>query len=517
MNFTVKIIFVTSLMMPLSYGYANAVSLEELTVKEAQRMMVNGDLSSEQLTQYYLDRIEDLDKAGAKLNAVGQINRHAIADAKKLDIERQQGHVRSSLHGIPVLVKDNIDTGDGMATTAGSFALQHNYPEQDAFVIKQLRQAGAVILGKTNLSEWANARSTHSSAGWSALYGQSKNPYDLTRSPCGSSSGSAIGVAADFTLLSVGTETDGSLICPGSFNGVVAIKPTLGLVSRSGIIPIAHSFDTPGPLARTVTDAVLLLQVMVAEDEDDAESVNRPVNYMQHLIKNGLEGKRIGIASNLLKSDRLVEDIFIRQVNTLRELGAIVVDSPLVKTGKDWNADKRKVFLMEFKTNLSHYLKTHNVKNIQSLADVIAFNLKNTDREMKYFAQEILELAQATQGTSDKNYQKLLLRVKRLSGEEGIDATLAKYELDLLISPTLAGPAPSIDLIYGGGSIGGSSSGPAAIAGYPHITVPMGQVHGMPVGLSFFGSKYTEGTLIEAAFAFEQATKARKKPRLASF
>jgi amidase/aspartyl-tRNA(Asn)/glutamyl-tRNA(Gln) amidotransferase subunit A len=238
---------------------------------------------------------------------------------------------------------------------------------------------------------------------------------------------------------------------------------------------------------------------------------------MQHLIKNGLEGKRIGIASNLLKSDRLVEDIFIRQVNTLRELGAIVVDSPLVKTGKDWNADKRKVFLMEFKTNLSHYLKTHNVKNIQSLADVIAFNLKNTDREMKYFAQEILELAQATQGTSDKNYQKLLLRVKRLSGEEGIDATLAKYELDLLISPTLAGPAPSIDLIYGGGSIGGSSSGPAAIAGYPHITVPMGQVHGMPVGLSFFGSKYTEGTLIEAAFAFEQATKARKKPRLASF
>jgi amidase len=517
MKYVVKNILVITFMMSVPLGYAKKVNLEELTVKQAQVMMSNGDLSSEKLTQYYFDRIRTLDKVGAKLNSIGQISKKALDDAKKLDVERQNGHVRGALHGIPILIKDNIDTGDGMATTAGSYALEHNYPAQDAFVIKQLRLAGAVILGKTNLSEWANARSMNSSSGWSALYGQSKNPYDLTRSPCGSSAGSAIAVAADFALLGVGTETNGSLVCPGAFNGIVAIKPSLGLISRSGIVPVAHSFDTPGPMARTVSDAVVLLQAMVAEDKTDADSVYQDTNYVQFLKKDGLKGKRIGIATNLLKKDKFVAEIFASQVDKMRELGAIVVDSPLMKTGKDWNSDKTKVFLMEFKTDLAHYLSTHNVENIKSLADVIAFNKENKTREMFYFSQEIFEMSQATQGIKDKRYQELLLRVKRLSGKEGIDATLEKYGLDLLIAPTLAGPAPSIDLIYGDGSIGGSSAGPAAIAGYPHITVPMGQVHGMPVGISFFGTNFSESTLIEAAFSFEQATLARKKPNMVSF
>jgi amidase len=487
-------------------------NLDELTLEHAQRLMNQGELTAEALTLYYLDKIANIDQTGIELNAISQLNQHVIRDAKRLDTERQKGKVRGPLHGIPIVLKDNIDTADGMATTAGSLALRNNYPQQDAYLVKLLRQAGVIILAKANMSEWANARSFYASGGWSGLYGQTKNPYDPSRSPCGSSAGSAVVVAANLAMLAVGTETNGSLVCPGSVNGVVAIKPTVGLISRSGVIPIAHSFDTPGPLARTVTDAVLLLQAMVAKDPADAQSVQGESDYLRYLDKNSLRGKKIGLVTNLITQTRLISDMLGKQIVILENLGAEVVKVPLTYKHASWDSDKTKVFLQELKSGLQQYLKSHNLKDMQSIADLIRFNQEHSDIEMQYFSQEIFEMAERTQGTADKDYLTTLSRLKTNTGELGIDATLKKFNLDFFISPTLEGPAPSIDLIYGKGAKVSSAAAPAAIAGYPHITVPMGMVHNMPVGLSFFGGRLSEGQLIGAAYAYEQATLARRKP-----
>jgi amidase len=491
-------------------------NLDELTVNEAQRLMSQGELSSEALTLYYLRKIENVDRAGIQLNAIGQLNQQAMEQAKVLDQEREKGNVRSLIHGIPIVLKDNIDTTDGMASTAGSIALQDNYPQQEAYLVRLLRQAGAVVLGKANMSEWANARSFNASAGWSGLYGQTKNPYDPSRSPCGSSSGSAVAVAANLTLLSIGTETNGSLVCPGSMNGVVAIKPTVGLISRNGVIPIAHSFDTPGPIARTLTDAVILLQILASKDPDDEQSVKGENDYLHYLKKTGLQGKRIGLVTNLLPQTRFVSKLLDKHILTLESLGATVIQVPLLFKYDGWAMDKTNVLLMEFKTDLEQYLSERNVKHIKSFADLIKFNKVHAATEMEYFEQEIFELTQASAGIADTEYTNTLMRIKNHAGKLGIDATLTKYDLDFFVSPTLEGPAPSIDLIYGKGAKVASVAAPAAFSGYPHITVPMGMVQNMPVGLSFFGSHLSEGQLISAAFAFEQATLARRKPTFMS-
>jgi len=482
----------------------------ELTVTEASQRMQQGQISSEQLVKYYIDRIDQFDRSGPALRSVAVVNPKALSLARERDRERQAGKIRGPLHGIPVLLKDNIDTGDGMANTAGSRALATNFPDSDAFVVQQLRKAGAVILGKTNLSEWANFRSTRSSSGWSGQWGQSKNPYDPLRSPCGSSSGSGIAVAADFTLLAVGTETDGSVTCPAAINGIVGIKPSLGLVSRSGIIPIAHSQDTAGAMARTVTDAVMLLQAMIGHDQTDAFSQHHKIKLVNHLKKDGLKGKRIGVVRNLMGYHSDLDAVFERQLEILKKQGAIIVDGANIETLGQWDGPEFNVLLMEFKTDLENYLSGTRLP-YKTLEDLIAFN-RQDDHELFYFGQEIFEMAAATQGIHDKKYPQSLADAKRLAGKEGIDATLKKHRLDLLIAPT-TGPAWSIDLINGDHYLGSASS-PAAVAGYPHITVPMGYVHGLPVGLSFFAGNLSEPVLIEAAYGFEQASTARRPVQL---
>ena len=487
----------------------SADSLDEMTLDKAQMLMSEGKLTSVELTQYYLDKIKQYDK---KLKSVGQVNNHALKDAERLDRERKSGHVRGPLHGVPVLIKDNIATADGMANTAGSLALKNNFPDKDAFLIQKLRQAGAIILGKANLSEWANFRSEKSRSGWTGLYGQSRNPYNLSKSPCGSSSGSGIATAANLTLLAIGTETDGSVTCPSAVNGIVGIKPSLGLVSRSGIIPLAHSQDTAGPMARTVTDAVMLLEVMAGYDKHDPASKKLPTNFHQYLKKNGLKGKRIGIVRNLMGYDNGVDELFEQQIKRLKDQGAIIVDKANIETVGKWDDDEYQVLLMEFKTDINNYLKNKPVLKVHSLSDLIAFNIKHKKQEMPLFGQDIFIKADKTKGTDSKNYQQHLKNAKRLAGAEGIDATLKKYQLDLLIAPT-TGPAWSIVPDKKDHYLGSSWSA-AAVAGYPHITVPMGFVNDLPVGLSFFSGFGKEGTLIEAAYNYEQASLARKSPRL---
>lgn len=489
-----------------------AYSLDELTIDDIQQKVKQGNLSYEALVRHYLARIEQHDDNGAKLNAVVAINPKVIERARALDKMRDDGKSLGPLHGIPVLLKDNIDTADGMANTAGSWALKDNYPAADAFVVKQLRDAGAIILGKVNLSEWANFRSTRSSSGWSGLHGQTKNPYDVTRSPCGSSSGSGVAVSANFTVLAVGTETDGSVTCPSAINGIVGIKPTLGTVSRSGIIPIAHSQDTAGPMARTVSDAVYMLQAMVARDKKDEGAVRSKIDYASHLKADGLKGKRIGVVRNLTGYHSGVDKVFEQALQQLREQGAIIVDNANIDTVGEWGDDEYTVLLYEFKADINAYLAGTKAGLPKTLSDLIAFNNKHTPLEMPYFGQEIFEMAQAKGPLSDSAYRTALKRAKAKSGKEGIDATLAKYDVELLVAPT-TGPAWKIDKVNGD-NYSGSASSAAAVSGYPHITVPMGDVQGLPVGLSFFSGHLAEGVLIEAAFGFEQATKHRQKPHL---
>ena len=486
---------------------------EALTIPAIHQAMRDGKLTSSQLTQHYLQRIVALNP---KLNAVITINPKAQRDAKRADAQatqlKQQNQPWPLLLGVPVLVKDNIDTADGMANTGGSVLLKKHTPKHDAFVIQQLRQAGAVILGKANLSEWANFRSTRSNSGWSAMGGQTRNPFDITRSPCGSSSGSGVAVSANLTQVAIGTETDGSITCPSSMNGVVGIKPTIGAVSRAGIIPISSQFDTAGPMARSVTDAVFLLQAMLGRDERDTHSVQMPFDDLtQYLNSKGLQGKRIGIVSNYASPHPKVNTLFRQAVDAMRNAGAVIIDNVVIKTKGEWRTAQLNALLWDFKDEIADYLKTTDMP-FNTLAELIALNNKHAAEELTTFGQEIFIMAEATQGKQTQHYRQERQTLLDLARKKGIDAALKQHNLDILIAPTTQ-PAWKIDRVNGD-YFSGSASSPAAIAGYPHISVPMGFVLHLPVGISFFSTANSEPILIEAAYHFEQITQARRAPSL---
>ena len=494
--------------------------MEELTITEMQRRMAAGELTARQLTEAYLARIAALDRTGPRLNAVIEVNPDALAIADALDRERAETGPRGPLHGIPILLKDNIDTADRMQTTAGSLALAGSIPRRDATVAARLRQSGAVILGKTNLSEWANFRSTHSTSGWSSRGGQTRNPYALDRNPCGSSAGSAAAVAANLCAAAVGTETDGSITCPANVNGIVGIKPTLGLVSRAGIIPIAHSQDTAGPMARTVADAALLLAALAGPDPRDPitlhgngtrTSAETADVILGHLTADGLRGTRLGAARNYCGFHPRVDAIVEECLRVLRDLGAEIVDPANIATEKALDGPELAVLLYEFKADLNAYLaELGSDAAVHSLAEVIAFNEAHADRVMPYFGQEIMLMAQEKGPLTEPVYIEALTACRRLARDEGIDATLAEHRLDAIIAPT-GGPAWLTDYLCHTSSH--TSSTAAAVAGYPHITVPAGAICGLPVGLSFIGPAWSESALIRYAYAFEQATRVRRPPQ----
>jgi amidase len=494
---------------------APALDLAEASITDLGARMASGELSSRRITQWYLDRIAAIDDAGPTLNAVVETNPDALASADALDAERAAGTLRGPLHGIPVLLKDNIDTGDRMKTTAGSLALAGHVAASDAFIAARLREAGAVILGKTNLSEWANFRSRDSSSGWSSRGGQTKNPYALDRNPCGSSSGTGAAIAAGLAVVGVGTETDGSIICPSAANGLVGIKPTLGLASRSGIIPIAHSQDTAGPMARSVADAAILLAAMRGVDAaDEASAASAPhatVDLAAALDAGALRGKRIGVARQFFGFDRRVDAILAQAIETLKAQGAEVVDPVELPNFRQYGQQEFTVLLYEFKHGVERYLAERAPQApVRTLTDLIAFNQREAPRVMPWFGQETLEAANAKGGLDSEEYRKALADAKRMAGPEGIDAALAAHRLDALLAPS-NGPAWTVDWVNGD-HFGGGSSQPAAVAGYPNITVPAGFVHGLPVGVSFFGAAWTEPKLIGIAHAFEQAHGARRPP-----
>jgi amidase len=490
--------------------------LEEVTIAELQAAMKAGKWTARIVAQKYLSRIESINKQGPAVNAIIELNPDALAIADAMDKERKAKGARGPLHGIPVLLKDNIDTADRMTTTAGSLALAGSIPLKDSFVAQRLRAAGAVILGKTNLSEWANIRSSHSSSGWSGRGGQTKNPYVLDRNPCGSSSGSGVAIAANLAAVAIGTETDGSVVCPASANSLVGIKPTLGLVSRSGIIPIAHSQDTAGPMARTVTDAAILLGALVGIDPDDAitnESSGKSfADYTQFLDANGLKGARIGVPRKYFGFNDQVDKLINSSIEEMRKLGAVIVDPAEIETAGKFDDTELEVLLYELKADLNKYLESlgHRAP-VRSLKDVIEFNERNSAREMPYFGQDLFIKAEAKGPLTSKEYVEALAKNQRLSRTEGIDAVMSKNKLDVMVAPT-GGPAWPTDLLNGDHFTGGYSS-PSAVAGYPHITVPAGYIHGLPVGISFFGQAYSEPVLIKLAFAFEQATRFRRPPQ----
>ncbi|CAG0952139.1 amidase [Anaerolineales bacterium] len=486
----------------------------EQTISELQQKMATGELTSLQIMESYLERIRDLDH---KVNSVIEVNPDAESIAAGLDTERTGGKVRGPLHGIPILIKDNIDTHDKMQTTAGSLALEGNIASRDAFLVRQLRKAGAVILGKTNLSEWANFRGKRSVSGWSSRGGLTRNPYALDRSACGSSSGSGAAVTANFCSAAVGTETDGSVICPSQTNGIVGIKPTLGLVSRSGIIPIAHSQDTAGPMARTVVDAAILLGALTGVDKNDTAtttSAKRALkDYTRLLDKDGLKGARIGIARNMCGTDTRIIGLFDQSIVVMKSLGAMIIDPANLPNFDKFGKTEMEVLHYEFKADLNKYLAGTNGR-VKSMADVIKFNDENKARVMPYFGQEHMLTAQEKGGLRDNKYREALAKNHLLTRKSGIDAVMKKYKLDALIVPS-GGPAWMIDLANGDAiNWDMESTSPAAVAGYPHITVPMGYIFGLPVGLSFFAKAWSEPTLIKLAYAFEQATKVRVPPKL---
>ena len=488
--------------------------MEEWTITEIQDLMQRGALTARELTRLYLERIDAIDHHGPCLGSVIETNPDALEIAQALDVERQEKGPRGPLHGIPVLLKDNIDTADRLTTASGSLALEGSIAAQDAFLVGQLRRAGAVILGKANLSEWANYRSTHSISGWSSRGGLTRNPYALDRNPCGSSSGSAVAVAANLCTVAVGTETDGSIICPSNANGIVGIKPTLGLVSRSGIIPIAHSQDTAGPMARTVTDAALLLAAMAGVDPRDpatASSQDRLTpDYTPFLKADGMQGTRIGVCRKLFDFNRQVAQIMEACLEVMKQLGAELVDP--VELEEKFGETELEVLNYEFKADLNAYLAGLGPEaRVHSLKEIIEFNEKNADRVMPYFGQERMLQAEAKGPLTEEAYLKALETNHRLTRAEGIDALLKQHNLEALIAPS-GGPAWLTDLVTGDHYDGGGVSAPA-VAGYPHITVPAGQIYGLPVGISFFGGAYQEPTLLRLAYAFEQARAARKPPR----
>jgi amidase len=484
--------------------------LEEKTVVELQAMIQSGQMSSRQIVQAYLDRIADVDK---RLNSIIELNPDALSIADQMDRERKSGKTRSSLHGIPIVIKDNIDTADKMKTTAGSLALvDAPTPKQDAFLVQQLRAAGAVIIGKTNLSEWANFRSEHSSSGWSGRGGQTHNPYVLDRNPCGSSSGSGAAMAANLAAIAVGTETDGSIICPSATCGIVGIKPTLGLVSRAGVIPIAHSQDTAGPMCRTVADAAALLSVLAGSDPNDSitsAASSQKKDYTQFLKKDGLRGMTIGVGRQYFGRNDKVDKVVEPLLQVLKDGGAKLVDVTFPKL-QNFGDPEYEVLLYEFKEDLNLYL-AHRGGQYRTLKDLIDFNDRNADKEMPYFGQEIFVKAQAKGSLEDRAYRIALLQTKLMSQDDGIDAIMNANKLDAIVAPS-GGTAWQTDLVNGDCGVFESSS-QAAVAGYPNITVPAGYVQGLPVGMSFFGRAFSEPTLIKAAYAFEQATKARKTPK----
>jgi amidase len=484
--------------------------LEEVTVSELQEAMKSGKLSSRQITQKYLDRIKEID---GKLNSVIEVNPDALQIADEMDKERKAGKIRSQMHGIPILIKDNIDTADKMKTTAGSLALlDAPTPKQDAFLVQQLRKAGAVIIGKTNLSEWANFRSTHSSSGWSGRGGQTHNPYILDRNPCGSSSGSGASVAANLTAVAIGTETDGSIICPSATCGIVGLKPTLGLVSRSGVIPIAHSQDTAGPMTRTVTDAAILLGILVGNDPNDtitSQASKGEKDYTKFLQKDGLKGARIGVARQTFGKNSKIDAVIEPHLEVLQAGGATLIDVEFATNGKFGDAEF-SVLLYEFKEDLNKYLAGRGGKH-KTLADLIKFNDANKDKEMPFFGQEIFIAADAKADLNDRAYRLALLQSKLYTQEQGIDAVMDKNKLDAIVAPS-GGVAWMTDLVNGDCGVFEGITSFAAVAGYPSITVPAGYVQELPVGITFVGRAFTEPTLIKIAYAFEQTTKARKPP-----
>ena len=490
--------------------------LDEKTIAELQEAMKSGGLTARSIAEKYLSRIAAVDKQGPRLNSVIELNPDAANIADALDAERKNKGPRGPLHGIPVLLKDNIDTADRMSTTAGSLALEGSIPLHDAFVAQKLRDAGAVILGKTNLSEWANFRSTHSTSGWSGRGGLTRNPYVLDRNPCGSSSGSGVAVSANLCSVAVGTETDGSIVCPATTNGIVGIKPTRGLVSRSGIIPISHSQDTAGPMARTVADAAILLGVIAGVDPRDAvtqESAGKSfTDYTRFLDLKGLQGARIGVARKYFGFSDEVDRLMNDAIEAMKRSGATVIDPVDLATSKEYEDSELEVLLYEFKHDLNKYLSELGPKApFRSLKEIIEFNEKNRGREMTYFSQELFLKAEAKGPLNSQGYLKALERNRRLSRTQGIDAVIAKDRLDAIVAPT-GGPSWTTDLVNGDHFTGGSST-PAAVAGYPAISVPAGFIQGLPVGISFFGAAYSEPTLIKLAYAFEQANRHRRAPR----
>lgn len=505
---------------PDGRGEATATAsfdFEEATIADLQKRIQSGELSSRALTEAYLERIAALDRKGPNLRAVLELNPDALSIAEELDQERQGGKVRGPLHGIPVLIKGNVGTADRMTTTAGSLALAGSIPEKDAFIAARLREAGAVILAKANLSEWANFRSTHSSSGWSSQGGQCRNPYALDRSPSGSSSGTGAGISANFAAVGVGTETDGSIVSPSGASSLVGIKPTVGLVSRNGIVPISHTQDTAGPMARTVADAAILLSVLAGIDPDDkataASKGKAEADYTKFLDPKGLQGARIGIARKRYSGySEETDKVFEQAIDALKKAGAVVVDPADIESGGKFDDAEFEVLLYEFKADLNAYLKSLGPKApVKSMKEVIEFNDKNRERVMPYFGQEIFLMAQAKGPLTDKAYKDALAKCRQLSRKEGIDATLARHKLDAIVAPT-GGPPWMIDPINGDAYSGGSSS-PAAVAGYASITVPAGYIFGLPIGLSFIGGAWSEPKLIRLAYAFEQETQARRAPR----
>lgn len=491
-----------------------AFELDELSINELQQGLQSGKYSSRSLVEKYTDRINEVDKKGPTLRSVIELNPDAEAIAAALDRERKDRGARGPLHGIPILLKDNIDTADRMMTTAGSLALVGAKPAQDAFVAKKLRDAGAVILGKTNLSEWANFRSTKSSSGWSGRGGQTRNPYALDRNPCGSSSGSGVAIAANLAAAAIGTETDGSIVCPSSANSLVGIKPTVGLVSRAGIIPIAHSQDTAGPMTRTVADAAIVLSAIQGFDARDpsTKQTSQRLDFTTALNKDGLRGMRLGIARKHFGFSERVDKLMNDHIAVMKRLGAVIVDPADIPTTGKFDDSEFEVLLYEFKADLNAYLAGLGPQApVRSLKDVMDFNERNRDREMPYFGQDIMEKAQAKGPLTSKSYLQALRKNHLLTRAQGIDFIMKKHRLDALIAPTGGPPWPT-DWLNGDHFTGGYSSA-SAVAGYPHITVPAGYVFGMPVGISFFGGAYSEGKLIRMAYAFEQATKVRQAPK----
>ena len=494
---------------------ADRFRLNELSIGDLQKSMDEGSLSSREITQLYLERIDKLDRQGPALRSIIEVNPEALDIAERLDRERKDGKKRGALHGIPIILKDNIDTADRMTTTAGSLALEGSIPAQDSFVAKRLREAGAVLLAKANLSEWANFRSDYSSSGWSARGGQCRNPYALDRNPCGSSSGSAVATSANLCAGSIGTETNGSIVCPSNANGVVGLKPTLGLVSRSGIIPIAHSQDTAGPITRTVADAAAILSAIAGVDPKDPATAagdgHAAQDFTDALKRGSLKGARVGVVRQsfgfLPAVDRLMED----GIRVLKELGAEIVDPADIPTHRQFGRPSFQVLLYEFKADLNAYLAGLGEKaRVHSLEELIRFNDEHAENEMPFFGQELFMQAEAKGPLTSQEYLDALASAKKLAGPDGIDKVMDDNKLDVLIAPT-GGPAWKTDHVNGDHGLGGSSS-PAAVSGYPNITVPAGFVSGLPVGLSFFGRAWTEAKLIGYAFDFEQETRLRLPP-----